>query len=289
MQPFKTGKGHFHEPGFQSTIAHALVDHDPRILSLAQDVRDRVMGGQRFVMLTDMGFNKLQSKTRKLFILGFTSLIGSPTVTSLKDNSVLWKVTPDSKAAKKHKPTFTETDTEADFHTDSTFRNPLPEKMFSLWSVKVDKTGNGISSLMDGRVIQERLVGTEALEILQHTEFPFNTPAAFTQSGKDEEVVIFNAPILDQVGNETLIRWNEMGITNGVKYGDVNLTSDQEHAIALWKQTLNRRDLSYDFMIPQDAVLFVNNHELLHARSRVGYPKRRLIRVRMDAAPRYTH
>jgi hypothetical protein len=289
LQPLAGNVKHFHELDFQTSAAQALVDHDPGLLALTRDVQKRVLGGKRFAVVTGMGFNALDSQTRDVFILGFNSLIGTPTVTSPRDKRVLWDVTPDPQAIQVHTPTFSETDGEADFHTDSTFRFPKPEQKFSLWTVNMDGTGNGVSSLIDGLTVQGELAATaagiEALDILRTTKFPFNTPAAFTESQCDDELLVFQAPVLGDV-----VRWNKMGITNGARRGGeaVALTQDQQHAIALWESMLNRRDLVSDFMIPPDAVLFVNNHSLLHARSRIGDNKRHLIRVRMDPDPRYS-
>lgn len=292
LQPLIHNEPSFHQPSFQRIVAKEIADHNPNTVELAQNVRKRVLGGQRFALLTNMGFNQFDPQIRQLYILGFTSLVGSPTVTSPRDSGILWNVKPDPIAEQKHIPTFTETDGEAEFHTDSTFRLPSPEAMFSLWSVQVDRTGNGISSLVDGTVVQDIITastdGDEVLRVLRDTEFPFNTPAAFTRSGTDQEVVISHAPILHTEDDSPVVRWNKMGINNGAVRRGVSLTTDQEHAIKAWDQALNRRDLAYDFMIPPDAVLFVNNQELLHARSRVGDKGRHLIRVRMDPESLYT-
>jgi|GEM_PF-1867093 len=291
LKPFTAKHDQFHDPEVQNDVAVALLNHDDKFADLGRNIRTKVLGGKRFAVVTNTGFNDFAKQGvdpdiyRDTYLLGINTLVGRPTVTSPRDNKVIWNVHFDPHSVGAKDTTFTQTDGEASLHTDSTFRKVSPEQVFSLACVAPDSTGNGVTTLMDATMVASVVKETDpdAARTLQETLFPFNTPTVFTASGSDAEKDIFSAPIvMGEPNGHQITRWNKMGIEKAVKRRGEPLSGEQMHAITVWEAALNRRDLAYDFFLPQGAILFVENQELLHARTAVGDRKRRLKRTRVD-------
>jgi len=135
-----------HEQSFQEQIVKLFKTNYLTLYNLTQDIKSILLKQPFFVVLKGVNFNSLDEKIRDVFILGFTSSIGYSTPTDQMNKKVLWPVKAETNPIVKNL-TFSQRLGEAQYHTDAQY-SKNPEELLSLWCLKSDKNGEGISGLI---------------------------------------------------------------------------------------------------------------------------------------------
>lgn len=280
LTPFTGNEDIFHNADFQHAVASRLRETSEKVHDAAQEIRERLFRRHRFCVVQDTNFTSYPDDIRDLFVLGMSKLIGEPTVTDQVTNTVLWPVRAVANPGMANL-TFSQTQDEAEYHTDTQYF-PKPEETFGLWSVNPDKNGDGVSGVIDGRELVRRIEqsdgGTEVVQILKETLFPFRVPSVFTASASDATIEVHEAPILSV---DPYIRYRRETIEKGLKIAGRKLSKDEEFALRRIEEEITQPDIAYTFFLEKGDVVFMNNHELLHSRTAFTDPNRYLIRVRM--------
>lgn len=268
-----------YEQCFQEQIVELFKTNYSTLYNLTQSIKAMLFRQPFFVVLKGLNFNSLDEKIRDVFILGFTSSIGYSTPTDLMNKKVLWPVKAETNSAVKNL-TFSQRLGEAEYHTDAQyFKNP--EELLSLWCLKSDKNGDGISGLISADYliseIKKRTRGESIIKTLTETKFPFRVPSIFTSEGTDEKIEISYGHIFS---DKPKIRYRKETIDKGCIAGNILLTKEQEYALEVVEEILNYPKEEIKLFLNENEVIFMNNHELLHNRSSYFDEERHLIRVR---------
>ncbi len=145
-------------------------------------------------------------------------------------------------------------------HTDASFEAP-PPRYVAMYVVREDRWGGGITALADTQKMSVPAWVEKALS----GEVPLYVPAEFW---KGEDVVRL-----------------PLRIENGWRYRrevveEVQCTRNQREALDYFDAESKR--VSKSLTLLRHSVIFMDNHRMLHGRTRVHDPERRLQRVRYD-------
>lgn len=270
----------------QKELTELLCIVTPELILKANAISEKMDSGYRFCLLKGQRFFELDEKIRDLFILGFSCLVGTPTITDKISQTILWPIRPETDGQYTlQNTTFSQRAGEAAYHTDTQyFENP--EKYVSLWCISPDKDGGGISGLIDGRKIIEKVAnmyGKDVIDTLSYPVYPFRVPSVFTAGGTDLDVEIYYASILNTADTkQPLIRYRKETLDKGINAEKVSLNNSQKHALACLEKVINDTSLEFTYFLKKGDVVFINNHELLHKRTHFDDLTRFLVRVRLN-------
>jgi alpha-ketoglutarate-dependent taurine dioxygenase len=255
-----------------------LAEVAPGLCKFAQAVKIRLLCGAMALEVDQIGLNELPLQTKRHVLYALANLIGEPTATDPRKRRVLWDVKP-RPVPPGHFATFSEHDGEAQFHTDTQYY-PNPERFFFLYAVQAARCGGGKSYFADATEVIGRMTrtagGCRAFATLSTVRIPFRIPSAFARGNEAEYTW---APIISAV---PLIRYRE----------DTLLASENCFPDVPWREiktalTCFNEAAAYvstsRAVLPDDSIVFVNNHQALHARTEFQDQDRHLIRVRMNA------
>ena len=267
----------FDEEGRADLYRAELYERAPRAARLADDVSRRFENGIIAAVVPSLGLEDQSLELQRYVLFALGNLMGTPTATEPRDRRVLWDVKVRAATAGRF-ATFSETDDEAEFHTDSAFQCD-PEPIFFLYAVQAARCNGGMSYFANGRRVRDRLMqtssGRDALHMLKRVKVPFRIPPAFSH---DPDIAEYSAGTV--FGDRPLIRFRRDVILraldaipapkNGEIRDAVNLVADVAFSL---KTT--------DCKLPTGSITFVDNHNGMHGRSRFSDQERHLIRVRI--------
>lgn len=269
---------------FQKELVDLIKASCPELSEKAELVLAKIKVGYRFCILRGLNFDKLNEKTRDLIILGFSCMVGNPTSTDKVNKVVLWPVKPEKNHAVKN-TTFSQRIGEAEYHTDTQYFEK-PEKYMSLWCINPDRNGGGVSGLLDGRKILSEIqkrYGTEVIQVLSESLFPFRVPSVFTEHGDDTNPEIYYGPIFNNTNTELpLVRYRRETLEKGLISKGAVLSHSEKYALECIEKVLHDPNLEFKYFLRKGDVIFANNHELLHMRTYFDDMERFLIRVRFN-------
>lgn len=268
----------FSEQGSQADMYRAeLCEKAPRLAKLADCVSHRLEDGTMAVIVPSLGLEDQPLELGRYVLFALGNLLGTPTATEPRERRVLWDVKVRA-ATTGQFATFSETDEEAEFHTDSAFQ-PDPEPIFFLYVVQAACCGGGMSYFANGRRIRDRLMqtssGRDTLHILCRTRVPFHIPPAFSH---DPDIAEYSAGTV--FGDRPLIRFRRDVILRALDANPAPENSEIRDAVNLVADVAFSLKTT-DLKLPTDSVVFVDNHNGLHGRSRFSDAERHLIRVRV--------
>lgn len=255
-----------------------LAEVAPGLCDFAQAVKIRLLCGAMAVEVDQIGLKELPLATKRHVLYALANLIGEPTATDPRRRRVLWDVKPRS-LPPGHFATFSEHDGEARFHTDTQYY-PNPERFFFLYAVQAARCGGGKSYFADATDLIHRMTrtasGCRAFATLSTVRVPFRSPSAFARSNEAEYTW---APIITAV---PLIRYREDTLLDCEHcFPDVPWR-EIKAALTCFSEAAAAASTSRT-VLPDDSIVFVNNHQALHARTEFKDQERHLIRVRMNA------
>jgi alpha-ketoglutarate-dependent taurine dioxygenase len=255
-----------------------LAEIAPQLCNFAQALKIRLLCGAMAVEVDHIGLAELTLRTKRQVLFALANLIGEPTGTDPQKRRVLWDVKP-RPVPPGHFATFSEHDGEAQFHTDTQYY-PNPERFFFLYAAQAARCGGGTSYFADATDVISRMTrtagGCRAFATLSNVPVPFRIPSAFAH-GKEPEYTW--APIIAAV---PLIRFREDTLLKcEACFPDVPW-SEIKTALGCFNEAAADAATS-PAVLPDDSIVFVNNHEALHARTEFQDQDRHLIRVRLNA------
>jgi alpha-ketoglutarate-dependent taurine dioxygenase len=231
------------------------------------------------VVVPSLGLEDQPLERQRYVLFALGNLLGTPTATEPRDRRVLWDVKLRTTTSGQF-ATFSETDEEAEFHTDSAFMSD-PEPIFFLYVVQAARCDGGMSYFANGRRVRDRLMrtsrGRDALDLLRRARVPFRIPPAFS---RDPEIAEYSATTV--FGERPLIRFRRDVILHALDANPASGNDEIRDAVSLVADAALSVKTS-DCKLPTGAIAFVDNHNALHGRSRFTDGERHLIRVRVAA------
>lgn len=257
----------------------ALREKAPRVASLADDVSRRFASGTIAAIVPSIGVEHQPLEWQRYILFALGNLLGTPTATEPRDRRVLWDVKLRTTTSGQF-ATFSETDDEAEFHTDSAFTSD-PEPVFFLYVVQAARCDGGMSYFANGRRVRDRLMqtpsGRDALYMLCRAKVPFRIPPAFSQN---PDVAEYSTATV--FGEHPLIRFRRDVILRALDANPAPGNDEIRDAVKLVADVAFSLKTT-DRKLPTGSIAFVDNHTALHGRSRFSDAKRHLIRVRVAA------
>ena len=253
-----------------------LAEIAPRLCDFAQAVKIRLLCGATVVEADHIGLEELPLGPKRQVLFALANLIGEPTATDPYKRRVLWDVKP-RPVPPGHFATFSEHDGEAQFHTDTQYY-PNPERLFFLYAVQAARCGGGTSYFADATDVISGMTrtasGCRAFATLSNIPVPFRIPSAFARGAEPEYTwapIIAAVPLI-RFREDTLLKCEEC--FPDVPWGEIKDALSCLNEAAAYASTARAQ-------LPDDSIVFVNNHQALHARTEFRDQNRHLIRVRM--------
>jgi alpha-ketoglutarate-dependent taurine dioxygenase len=266
------------DPQSSELYRRRLAEVAPGLCEFAQAVKIRLLCGAMAVEVDQIGLKELPLQTKRQVLYALANLIGEPTATDPRKRRVLWDVKP-RPVPPGHFATFSEHDGEAQFHTDTQYY-PKPERFFFLYAVQAARCGGGESYFADATEIIGRMTrtasGCRAFTTLATVQVPFRIPSAFARGNEPQYTW---APIIAAV---PLIRYREDTLLDcehsfpAVPWREIKTAVMCFNEAAAYVSTSRA-------VLPDDSIVFVNNHQALHARTQFQDQDRHLVRVRLNA------
>jgi alpha-ketoglutarate-dependent taurine dioxygenase len=276
------GNGFYPHPD-EEALQHELLAV-PTLRLLAREIGERDARG---LAITDLGLAGLSEAHRNAVLYAIALTRGYPTSTDQRTRRVAWDVrarrglTPDQARF----TTFSERVGGADMHTDSSFY-PMPEEQFLLYVVSAARCNGGASLLIDIEDIvaelQKTPAGREAYRLLSSQPVPFRVPAVY--AAKDDQIEYYLATIFRNDGALTM-RWRYDSIVKGLATRPDLNTPELAAALELLNDIIENRAPRFDRHLPDDTLLWADNHRTLHGRAHYTDPDRHLIRIRISNTP----
>src|SRR5581483_1524982 len=256
-----------------------LQEKAPRVAQLAHEVSRGFARRTMSMVVPSLGLERQPLEAQRTVLFALAHLLGTPTATEPRHRRVLWDV---KARAPTHGQfaTFSEDDSEAELHTDSAFRHD-PEPIFFLYVVQAARCDGGMSYFANGARMRDALMrsarGRDALALLGATPVPFRIPPAFSRDPGVPEynaATVFGARPPIRFRHDVILRaLDAQAEPGGAAVRDaVNLVAETALAVKTADQKL-----------PTGSIVFVDNHDALHGRSRFSDTARHLIRVRIAA------
>ena len=265
------------ESGRAELYRAELYEKAPRVARLACDVSHRFESGTMAAVAPSLGLEDQPLELQRYVLFALGNLLGAPTATEPRDRRVLWDVKVRT-ATSGQFATFSETDEEAEFHTDSAFQSD-PEPIFFLYVVQAARCDGGQSYFANGRRVRDRLMqtshGRDALHLLCREKVPFRIPPAFSH---DPDVPEYSAGTV--FGDRPLIRFRRDVILRALDANPAPGNDEIRDAVSLVADVALSLKTT-DRKLPTGSIAFVDNHNALHGRSRFSDAERHLIRVRV--------
>ena len=253
-----------------------LADAAPALFHFAQAVKIRLLCGAMAVQIDDLGLKDLALENKRYLLFALANLVGEGTATDPRQRRVLWDVKPRA-TPPGHFATFSEHDGEAQFHTDTQYY-PNPERFFFLYTVQAARCGGGMSYFASATDLIRRMTltreGCRTFDTLSTVPVPFRIPSAFAHGNQPEFTwapVIAGVPLI-RYREDTLLACE--AVFPEVPWGEIKDALSRLNEAAEHTSTARAQ-------LPDDSIIFVNNHQTLHARTEFRDQDRHLIRVRM--------
>jgi alpha-ketoglutarate-dependent taurine dioxygenase len=241
----------------------------------------------RGLAITGLGLGALSEAHRNAVLYAIALSQGYPTSTDQRTGRVAWDVRARATASSEQARfvTFSERVGSADMHTDSSFY-PMPEEQFMLYVVTAARCNGGASLLIDIEDIvaelQKTAAGRDAYRLLSSEPVPFRVPAVYAADEQQDEYHL--APVFRNDGGVSM-RWRHDSIIKGLAARPDLNTPALAAAIALLNDIIEERAPRFDRRLPDDTLLWADNHRTLHGRARYTDPARHLIRIRISSTP----
>ncbi|MBV8470275.1 MAG: TauD/TfdA family dioxygenase [Burkholderiaceae bacterium] len=242
----------------------------------------------RGMAITNLGLSALCEAQRNAVLYAIALCRGFPTSTDQRTKRVAWDVRARQTTPEQARfVTFSERVGGADMHTDSSFY-PMPEEQFLLYVVSAARCNGGASLLIDvedvERELQKTAEGRAAFELLQKTPVPFRVPSVY--AAKDEQLEYHQATVFHRLDDGSLaMRWRYDSISKGLdarpELGSPALLA----ALALLNEVIEKQAPRFERQLPDDTLLWADNHRTLHGRGTYTDPARHLIRIRISNTP----
>jgi len=240
----------------------------------------------RGMAITNLGLHHLGEAQRNAVLYAIALTRGFPTSTDQRTRRVAWDVRAKLSGEQTARfTTFSERVGGAEMHTDSSFY-PMPEEQFMLYVVSAARCNGGESLLIDVDDIQRELQKTRegriAYSLLTTREVPFRVPAVYAT--KDDNVEYYLAPVFRNDG-ELTIRWRYDSIMKGLAARPDLSSPELVDAVELVNDIVERRAPRFNRHLPDDTLLWADNHHTLHGRAVYTDAGRHLIRIRISNTP----
>jgi hypothetical protein len=242
----------------------------------------------RGMAITNLGLSALSEAQRNAVLYAIALCRGYPTSTDQRTRRVAWDV-----RARQSTPeqarfiTFSERVGGADMHTDSSFY-PMPEEQFLLYVVAAARCQGGASLLIEvddiERELQRSPTGQAAFALLSTASVPFRVPSVY--AAKDEQLEYYLAPVFQRGADGSLgMRWRYDAICKGLEACPQFSSPELVAALALLNEVIEQRAPRFERTLPDDTLLWADNHRTLHGRAVYSDPARHLIRIRISNTP----
>ncbi|QQS59556.1 TauD/TfdA family dioxygenase [Candidatus Peregrinibacteria bacterium] len=233
------------------------------------------------VVLKNTGIQSVSKESRTAIMIGFSTLLGRPTPTDKRNKKVAWPISVPKNADKINFRTFSEHNQEAKLHTDSQYLQ-CPEQAISLWSIHPDGSGEGLSYCASAQDILHEMTahsaGQESLQILQREDVPFRVPSSFMQDPNSNQTEVIFGKIF---GQNPVMRYREDTIHAGYDAINQIMPPEIEKALQDISTAMNKVQSDF-FLLEAGDVLWINNHDHLHARTPFSDLERLLFRIRYN-------
>lgn len=266
----------------QKELCRWINTQSGQFLEMAEQIRESVHCSTSCpVLIKNTGIDAAMENCRISMILGFSTLLGVPTSTDKKVKRVVWPISVPRNLNQVKFRTFSEHNQEAKLHTDSQYFQS-PEQAISLWSIRPDSSGKGLSYYASAQDILHEMASTptgqESLQILQEEDIPFRVPSSFMQNPDSDQPEVIYGKIFAQTPE---VRYREDTIQAG--YDAIGLAIPPEIKKALQDIVAAMNKVQSDFFLLEAGdVLWINNHNHLHARTEFSDLKRLLFRIRYN-------
>lgn len=256
-----------------------------------QRLADAIAGRQaRGLAITGLGLGELDEARRNAALYAIALTQGYPTSTDQRTRRVAWDVRARRNAgaadpAQARFVTFSERVGNADMHTDSSFY-PMPEEQFMLYVVNAARCNGGASLLIDIEDIVTELnktaEGRAAYQLLCTQPVPFRVPSVYAAS--EQQLEYHLAPVFTLEGGLAM-RWRYDSIVKGLAARPDLASPQLAAALELLNDIIEQRAPRFDRCLPDDTLLWADNHRTLHGRANYTDPERHLIRIRISNTP----
>ena len=256
-----------------------------------QRLADAIAGRQaRGLAITGLGLGELDEARRNAALYAIALTQGYPTSTDQRTRRVAWDVRARRNAgaadpAQARFVTFSERVGNADMHTDSSFY-PMPEEQFMLYVVNAARCNGGASLLIDIEDIVAELnktaEGRAAYQLLCTQPVPFRVPSVYAAS--EQQLEYHLAPVFTLEGGLAM-RWRYDSIVKGLAARPDLASPQLAAALELLNDIIEQRAPRFDRCLPDDTLLWADNHRTLHGRANYTDPERHLIRIRISNTP----
>jgi alpha-ketoglutarate-dependent taurine dioxygenase len=233
----------------------------------------------------------LDAADRNAVLYAIALCLGYPTSTDQRTRRVAWDVRarPQPPGADARFVTFSERTGSAAMHTDSSFY-PMPEEQFLLYVVSAARCNGGASLLIDVEDVYQELQdsadGRAAFDLLSKTALPFRVPAIYAAG--DDQLEYFMAPVFQRAGGmdaPLTMRWRHDSIMKGLAGRPERATPAMFAAVELVNQVVEQHAPRFRHRLPDDTLLWADNHRTLHGRADYQDAERHLIRIRISTTP----
>lgn len=254
----------------------ALFDVAPGLQEFAEGLKQKLKTATA-VLLPHVGIEGFSVNERAKLAYALAASIDNPTATDKRQ--VVWDVLA-RKRDSTYFSTFSETDGEAAYHTDTQYY-PEPEPSFVLYCMEPARCGGGYSSVLDARALREDIERTSPrlAQVLSTKLLPFRVPSAFVTTGDPNTVEATLAPVFS---DNPMIRYRRDTLAAGLKYFPEYGDADVHRALDEFEQLLTKCPHQIEFFMPRDSLVFIDNHRALHARTSFQDHQRHLLRIRMQ-------
>ncbi len=275
------GNGFFPHPEEEALQQELL-----RVPTLARLAETLAAPALRGMAITNLGLSHLSEAHRNAVLYAIALTRGFPTSTDQRTRRVAWDVRAKAKGQEAARfTTFSERVGGAEMHTDSSFY-PMPEEQFMLYVVAAARCNGGESLLIDvddiHRELQKTREGRIAYSLLTTREVPFRVPAVY--AAEDDNVEYYLAPVFRHDGG-LAIRWRYDSIMKGLAARPDLASPELVEAVELVNDIVERRAPRFHRQLPDDTLLWADNHHTLHGRAVYSDPGRHLIRIRISNTP----
>ncbi len=253
----------------------------PELVGLGIAIRENLANGCLAVLVEKFCLEDIDRQVIDFIYLVIAGHIGIPAVTDVKNQKVIWEVTPRAGLPSEHRPTLSEMDGEAELHTDSAYRI-MPERYVALLCLKPAFDG-GITTLFSADalfgVLRSMPGGGECEKVLRETMVPFCVPDSFTTTGHAASNELFSGPVF---GEHPMVRYRRDSVLDGSRVGTSTNTQQIKQAVDILRGALAQCQ-PLTLPLRRGDLLIINNHLLLHGRTTFKDTKRLLLRVRIHA------
>jgi alpha-ketoglutarate-dependent taurine dioxygenase len=252
----------------------------PRLAELTDRIRAAFDDDQACAVLVPrLCLASVEVDDRRKAVFALATLLGDPSPNRPFEH-VVWDVKNRGDEKSGH-TSFSENDHKADYHTDNGAL-PIPERFFLLYAVRAAECGGGESMVRDIRVIQQRLgetpEGRQVVRVLTETKLPKRIPQAHRTAGAVASDGFQYSPVF---ADKPLVRWRTNGLYKGLAARPEYDTAEVRSALDTVRALLEEEGTEeLRRVLPTDALLVIDNHVALHARTAFTDPQRHLLRLR---------